>query len=100
MKLVLISIRRENHYQAKIEKKEKVIYSNFGTFYTILYPSKVINHPKLGKAKQMIMLPTNAIKWMPSENVKDLVKNEMDSDEITAHGAKKKNQAKEKFWLA
>ncbi len=54
-------------------KGDKIVYSNFGTFKVHNYPSKVITHPKLGKAKKLIMLPTNVIKWSPSDNVRILV---------------------------
>lgn len=73
-----------------LSKGEKIVYSNFGTFYTVHYPSKVIFHPKLGAAKKMVMLPTNAVKWMPSGNIKDLVKNSRVVENATLHGAKKK----------
>jgi len=73
-------------------KGEKIVYSNFGTFYTVHYPSKVIFHPKLGAAKKMVMLPTNAVKWMPSGNIKEMTKNENIVENATAHGAKKRPQ--------
>ncbi len=72
-----------------LAKGEKIVYSNFGTFYTVHYPSKIIYHPKLGKAKKMVMLPTNAVKWMPSGNIKDMVKNENAVENATLHGARK-----------
>ena len=72
-----------------LAKGEKIVYSNFGTFYTVHYPSKVIFHPKLGAAKKMVMLPTNAVKWMPSGNIKDLVKNSTVVENATMHGAKR-----------
>ncbi|MFA4995951.1 MAG: ATPase, T2SS/T4P/T4SS family [Patescibacteria group bacterium] len=72
-----------------LSKGEKIVYSNFGTFYTVHYPSKVIFHPKFGAAKKMVMLPTNAVKWMPSGNIKDLVKNSRVVENATLHGAKK-----------
>ncbi len=75
-----------------LAKGDKIVYSNFGTFYTVHYPSKIIYHPKLGKAKQMIMLPTNVVKWMPSGNIKDLVNSELQVDDmqtLTAHGIRK-----------
>ncbi|MFA7253722.1 MAG: ATPase, T2SS/T4P/T4SS family [Patescibacteria group bacterium] len=73
-----------------LSKGEKVIYSNFGSFYTVHYPSKIIYHPVLGKKKQMIMLPTNAVKWMPSGNVKELVDKGIEMpDKIVTHGASK-----------
>lgn len=75
-----------------LEEGKKVVYSNFGTFYTVHYPSKIIYHPKLGKKKQMVMLPTNAAKWMPSGNIKDLVNSEKDiesMDSFIAHGIRK-----------
>lgn len=68
---------------------QKVVYSNFGTFYTRCYPSKVIFHPRLGEKKKMIMLPTNVIKWMPSGNIKDLVNLGIELDNATAHGVRK-----------
>lgn len=72
-----------------LSKGEKIVYSNFGTFYTVHYPSKVIYHPKLGMAKKMIMLPTNAVKWMPSGNIKEMAKNENIVENATVHGAKR-----------
>lgn len=68
-----------------LARGEKVVYSNFGTFYTVHYPSKVITHPKLGAAKKMVMLPTNAVKWMPSGNVKEMVKDEKIKENPTVH---------------
>lgn len=50
---------------------QKIVYSNFGSFYDIEYPSKTINHPKNGK--KLIMLPTRVIKWMPANNLKKSV---------------------------
>ncbi len=52
---------------------QKIVYSNFGTFRIVNYPSKVITHPKLGKDKKIIMLPTNVVKWTPSNNIRELV---------------------------
>lgn len=75
-----------------LQKKEKVIYSNFGTFYTVHYPSKVIYHPVLGKKKQMVMLPTDAVKWMPSGNIKELVQTSQEVESATAFGATKKHK--------
>lgn len=72
-----------------LSKGEKIVYSNFGTFYTVHYPSKTIYHPKLGIEKKMVMLPTNAVKWMPSPNIKELAKNEIVVDDATVHGARK-----------
>ena len=37
----------------------------------------------------MVMLPTNAAKWMPSGNIKDLVKNSKVVENATMHGAKR-----------
>lgn len=74
-----------------LKKDEKVIYSNFGTFYKVHYPSKIIFHPTLGKKKQMVMLPTDAVKWMPSDNIKDLVNHNLKTETITGFGATKKN---------
>ncbi len=64
---------------------DKVIYSNFGSFYVIEYPSKTINHPKNGE--KLIMLPTKVVKWMPSDNLKKdvagkLYSNDNETDEI------------------
>lgn len=73
-----------------LEKGEKVVYSNFGTFHTVHYPSKVINHPKLGSAKKMIMLPTNVAKWLPSGNIKALANSGEITDNPTMHKATKK----------
>jgi len=56
-----------------LARGDKIVYSNFGTFRTVHYPSKVIFHPKLGAKKKMIMLPTNVVKWNPSSNVRNLV---------------------------
>ena len=66
-------------------KDEKVVYSNFGTFYTVHYPSKVIMHPKLGAKKKIIMLPTDVVKWMPSGNIKDMIKNDYTIESPTTH---------------
>lgn len=54
-----------------LNRNEKVIYSNFGSFYVIEYPSKTINHPKGGH--KLIMLPTRVVKWMPSDSLKKSV---------------------------
>lgn len=74
-------------------RDEKVVYSNFGTFYKVHYPSKVIFHPKLGRSKQMVMLPTDAVKWMPSGNIKDLVNSEVEIEGSVARGTRKANSA-------
>lgn len=70
-------------------KGQKVVYSNFGTFYLVNYPSKVIYHPKY-RDKKMVMLPTNVVKWMPSGNIKDLVNLGVEMESATAHGTRKK----------
>ena len=75
--------------QKALLKGEKVVYSNFGTFYLVYYPSKIITHPKKPDQK-MVMLPTNVVKWMPSGNIKDLVNNEVEIENATAHGTRKK----------
>ena len=56
-----------------LARGDKIVYSNFGTFKTVHYPSKVIFHPRLGAKKKMIMLPTNVVKWNPSSNVRESV---------------------------
>ncbi|MFA5926798.1 MAG: ATPase, T2SS/T4P/T4SS family, partial [Patescibacteria group bacterium] len=71
---------------------DRVVYSNFGSFYTVHYPSKVIIHPKLGLAKKMIMLPTNVAKWMPSENIKSLVRSGETKGSPTLHALKSTNK--------
>ncbi len=73
-----------------LSKGGKIVYSNFGTFYTVHYPSKVIYHPTLGTKKKMIMLPTNAVKWMPSGNIKDMVNSGKEIEGATTFGASKK----------
>lgn len=73
-----------------LSKGGKIVYSNFGTFYTVHYPSKVIFHPTLGAKKKMIMLPTNAVKWMPSGNIKDMVNSGKEIESATTFGASKK----------
>jgi len=70
-------------------KGERLIYSNFGSFYTVHYPSKIIYHPKLGAAKKIVMLPTNVSKWMPAENIKRMVDSGNIGEKITEHGKKK-----------
>lgn len=72
-----------------LTRGDKIVYSNFGTFYTVHYPSKVIHHPKLGAAKKIIMLPTNVTKWMPSDNIKKMVNSGTTSESPTIHGKKK-----------
>ena len=72
-----------------LSRKEKIIYSNFGTFYTVHYPSKVIYHPKHGAAKKMVMLPTDAVKWMPAPNIKKMVSGGLEVKSPTTHGRKK-----------
>lgn len=67
----------------------KVVYSNFGSFYTVHYPSKVIYHPVLGIKKKMVMLPTDAVKWMPSENIKEMVNLGRQVESATSFGAAK-----------
>lgn len=74
-----------------LAEDKKVVYSNFGTFYKVHYPSKVIYHPKLGTSKKMIMLPTDAVKWMPSDNIKKIVNIGEDIEASTSHGSRKKN---------
>ncbi len=71
-----------------LAKGDRVVYSNFGTFYTVHYPSKVINHPKYGAQKKIIMLPTNVAKWMPSGNIKSMVGQGEERESVTAHGLK------------
>lgn len=73
-----------------LAKGKRSVYSNFGSFYTVHYPSKVINHPRLGSKKKIVMLPTNTVKWMPSGCVKDMVVFGKDIDNATDYGAKKK----------
>lgn len=73
-----------------LAKGDKIVYSNFGTFYTVHYPSKVIYHPILGAKKKMVMLPTNVVKWMPSGNIKDMVNSGKEIESATSFGASKK----------
>jgi type IV pilus assembly protein PilB len=78
-----------NSVAHELSKGKKIVYSNFGTFYTVHYPSKIIFHPKLGLKKKMIMLPTNVMKWMPAKNIKEMVDKEMEVSEPTKHKARK-----------
>ncbi|MCX6808444.1 MAG: ATPase, T2SS/T4P/T4SS family [Candidatus Berkelbacteria bacterium] len=73
-----------------LKKKDRVIYSNFGAFYTVHYPSKVILHPTLGEKKKMIMPPTDVVKWMPSGNIKELVSGTAKLEHITSFGSAKR----------
>lgn len=78
-----------------MEKGLKIVYSNFGTFHTVHYPSKTIPHPKWGKKKTMIMLPTNVLKWLPSSKVKKAVQGkQVESGSLTRHKKKGKLQKK------
>ncbi len=61
-----------------LEEDQKVIYSNFGSFYSLTYPSKTINHPKTGK--KLIMLPTKVAKFMPADSFKRYVNDGIDPD--------------------
>lgn len=72
-------------------RDEKIVYSNFGTFYKVHYPSKVIYHPQLGKSKKMVMLPTDVVKWMPADNIKRLCNANLSDieDSVIKHGASK-----------
>lgn len=81
-----------------LKKHQKVIYSNFGTFYTINYPSKIINYPghSGGNKKQIVMSPTDVIKWMPSDNLKDRVDHSLETDTITSYGSGKKVKQKKR----
>ena len=79
-----------------LAKNEKIVYSNFGTFYTVHYPSKVIYHPVLGAKKKMVMLPTDAVKWMPSGNIKDMVDRQKLTDQVTKFGSTKKLKQEKK----
>ena len=72
-----------------LSKGDKVVYSNFGTFYTCHYPSKTINHPRFGAAKKMIMLPTDVAKWMPADNIKKMTNSGELVDMPTLHKSKK-----------
>jgi len=72
-----------------LEEGKKIVYSNFGTFYTCHYPSKTINHPKYGAAKKMIMLPTDVAKWMPADNIKKLCNSGEVVEMPTLHKSKK-----------
>ncbi len=73
-----------------LAKGDKIVYSNFGTFYTVHYPSKIIYHPKLGADHKMVMLPTNAMKWMPSGSVKEAILKGKAPKNGTMHGSIKK----------
>ena len=75
-----------------LSKGEKVVYSNFGTFYTVHYPSKVIFHPS-GNGQKLVMLPTNAVKWMPSGNIKQMVVTQNVIDSPTLHKKRRDNLA-------
>lgn len=79
----------ESTVEEALIRGDKIIYSNFGSFYTVHYPSKIIYHPKLGAAKKILMLPTNATKWMPAENIKKMVDSGIITNNITVHGKKK-----------
>jgi len=84
-----------------VSKGEKVTYSNFGTFYLVNYPSKVINHPIFGKKKRTVMLATNVVKWMPSDSIKDLVNHHLQTENVTTFGAAKTiREAKKKAGIA
>ena len=72
-----------------LKKGERIVYSNFGSFYLVNYPSKVINHPVFGNKKKTIMLATNAVKWMPSDNIKDLVDHHLETSSATSFGSTK-----------
>jgi type IV pilus assembly protein PilB len=73
-----------------LNKGDKVVYSNFGTFYTVHYPSKIILHPTLGEKKKIVMAPTDVVKWMPSNNIKEMVAFGRQSDSVTTYGSTKK----------
>lgn len=72
-----------------LSKGEKIVYSNFGTFYTVTYPSKTILHPVLGSAKKIVMPDTNVVKWMPAENIKKMVDKGETRENVTLHGSRK-----------
>lgn len=72
-----------------LSEGKKAVYSNFGTFYIVHYPSKTIKHPRLGAKKTMIMLPTNAGKWMPADNIKKMVNSGKLVGSPTRHKSKK-----------
>ncbi len=82
--------------ETALKKGERVVYSNFGSFYLVNYPSKTINHPAFGNKKKTIMLATNAVKWMPSDNIKDLVDHHLKSESATSFGSTKKINAAKK----
>lgn len=63
-----------------LEQGDKVMYSNFGSFYIVEYPSKTINHPKSGK--KLVMLPTRVAKFMPSDTLKKMVNNGEDLTQL------------------
>lgn len=75
-----------------LSRGDKVVYSNFGTFYTVHYPSKVIFHPS-GNGQKLVMLPTNAVKWMPSGNIKQMVVTQNVIDSPTLHKKRRDNLA-------
>lgn len=54
--------------------QEPVTFSGFGTFLTIHYPSKTIWDPR-GRGHKIIMLPTNVVKFRPSEQLRERTKN-------------------------
>lgn len=72
-----------------LDQGDKITYSNFGTFYTVHYPSKIIHHPVLGAKKKMVMLPTDTVKWMPSDNIKDIIRIGKEMASATSFGASK-----------
>ncbi|MDO8444126.1 MAG: ATPase, T2SS/T4P/T4SS family [bacterium] len=82
--------------ETALKKGERVVYSNFGSFYLVNYPSKTINHPAFGNKRKTIMLATNAVKWMPSDNIKDLVDHHLETSSATSFGSTKIIQAAKK----
>jgi len=48
----------------------KIVLSNFGTFCVAKYGSKIIQSPRADK-KKFFMPPTDVIKWLPSEKIRN-----------------------------
>jgi len=70
-----------------LQRNDRVVYSNFGSFYKTHYPAKIIKLKVKGELRQIPMAATDSMKWMPSANVKDMVELGRRIENATARGA-------------
>ena len=69
-----------------LQRNDRVVYSNFGSFYKTHYPAKMISLTVKGEKRQIPMPATDSMKWMPSSSVKDMVELGRQIENATAWG--------------